>query len=529
MAEFTPSTYRIKRALISVSDKSGIREFAQALHEQGIEILSTGGTATMLTSAGIPVINVSDVTGFPEIMDGRVKTLHPSIHGGLLAVLDNPEHRATMQQHGIQSIDLVVVNLYPFEYTVEQEDSTFEDIIENIDIGGPAMVRASAKNYRWTAIVTSPNQYEGILEELKENDNCLAEQTRLNLAHQAFQHTAQYDTVIAQFLAPQSTLKVEEGFASQMTIALRKTQPLRYGENPHQQAGLFAEPLKPSFSGIYTQLHGKELSYNNIVDIDAAVRLAAEFLVHPAITIIKHTNPCGVAIGDTLAQAYRKAFAADTRSPFGGIIACTRPVDMESAKVLDEIFTEVIIAPSFQEDAFELLQHKKNRRLLSVNYDALASAMNIQIKSIAGGYLLQSPDLELLDESAMKVVTHRVPTPEEHAAMMFAWKTAKYVKSNAIVYATNDRVLAIGAGQMSRVDSATIAAEKAKLAGIDLRGSAVASDAFFPFADGLLEAIQAGATCVIQPGGSIRDEEVIQAANEHNIAMILTGMRHFAH
>jgi phosphoribosylaminoimidazolecarboxamide formyltransferase/IMP cyclohydrolase len=525
----TSSTHPIRRALISVSDKFGIADFARALHDRGIQILSTGGTASLLASQGIPVTNVSEITGFPEIMDGRVKTLHPKIHGGLLAVLDNPHHQAQMQEHGIESIDMVVVNLYPFEYTVQQEHSTFDDIIENIDIGGPAMVRASAKNYRWTAILTSPQQYDAVLNELQEHNGCLTEQTRFNLAHSAFQHTAHYDTVIAQYLAPMTTVQHEQGFAPRVTIALRKEQALRYGENPHQQAGLYAEPLKPDFASIYTQLHGKELSYNNIIDIDAAVRLASEFTMHPAVTIIKHTNPCGVAIGDSLTSAYRKAFASDTRSPFGGIIACTRPIDMESAHTLDEIFTEVLIAPSFHEDALEFLQKKKNRRLVAVNYDVLARAISTQIKTIAGGYLLQTADTLLLDETAMRVVTKRVPTDEEHAAMMFAWKTAKYVKSNAIVYATNDRVLGIGAGQMSRVDSAMIAVEKAKLAGIELRGSAVASDAFFPFADGLMEAVQAGATCVIQPGGSVRDEEVIEAANEHDIAMILTGMRHFAH
>lgn len=517
----TPDTHSIQRALISVSDKTGIVEFARELANRGIEIISTGGTARSLREAGVPVTGISDVTGFPEVMDGRVKTLHPKIHGGLLGVLDSEDHVAQMQEHGITSIDLAVINLYPFEQTLKKDGVQHDEIIENIDIGGPAMVRASAKNHRWTAIVVNPANYGLILETLQASNGTLPLALRMQLAREAFEHTAQYDTMIAEYFSRGArTIAVQQETLS-LTAPLE--QALRYGENPHQQAALYG-----NFTSIFRQLHGKELSYNNIVDIDAAAKLVIEFS-EPAVAIIKHTNPCGVATGTTLAEAYQKAFASDTKSPFGGIIAFNRELDIDAARAVDEIFTEVLIAPSFSAEALELLEKKKNRRLIAADYNALAQSFGRELKSIAGGFLVQSSDTQLVDEAAVKVVTKREPTDDERAAMMFAWKVAKHVKSNAIVYAAADRVLAVGAGQMSRVDSASIAAKKAAEAGIDLKGCAVASDAFFPFADGLMEAVQAGATCVVQPGGSVRDEEVIAAADEHNIAMMLTGMRHFKH
>lgn len=517
----TPDTYRIKRALLSVSDKTGIVELARGLAERGIEIISTGGTATALREAGIAVTSIADVTGFPEIMDGRVKTLHPAIHGGLLAVLDDENHTSQMAEHGIASIDMAVINLYPFEQTLAKPGVWHDEIIENIDIGGPAMVRASAKNYRWTLVVVNPANYETVLNSLDEHEGAVPEILRVRFAREAFEHTAYYDSLVASYFS--RTLNDAALPAATLTLGIRLDQTLRYGENPHQEAALYGR-----FTSIFQQLHGKELSYNNIVDIDAAARLVVEFS-EPAVAIIKHTNPCGVATADTLAEAYHKAFASDTKSPFGGIIAFNREVDIDAARAVDEIFTEVLIAPGYTQEAFELLEKKKNRRLIAADFTALVQSLGREIKSVAGGVLVQTSDASLYDSEALRVVTKRQPTEEEHAAMMFAWKVAKHVKSNAIVYTASDRVLAVGAGQMSRVDSASIAAKKAGEAGIELKGSAVASDAFFPFADGLLEAVQAGATCVIQPGGSIRDEEVIAAADEHNIAMIFTGMRHFKH
>lgn len=517
----TPDTHSIQRALLSVSDKTGIVEFARELSKRGIEIISTGGTARSLREAGIAVTGISDVTGFPEVMDGRVKTLHPTVHGGLLGVLDSEEHVAQMQEHGIHSIDLAIINLYPFEQTLNKDGVEHDEVIENIDIGGPAMVRASAKNYRWTAVVVNPENYALVLATLEQNNGAIPLALRMQFAREAFEHTARYDALIAGYFSRGArTIAVQQ---DSLTLDVPLEQALRYGENPHQQAALYG-----SFTSIFRQLHGKELSYNNIVDIDAAAKLVIEFN-EPAVAIIKHTNPCGVATGTTLAEAYQKAFASDTKSPFGGIIAFNREVDIDAARVVDEIFTEVLIAPSFSAEALELLEKKKNRRLIAADYSALVQSFGRELKSVAGGFLVQSSDKQLVDDAALKVVTKREPTDDERAAMMFAWKVAKHVKSNAIVYAATDRVLAVGAGQMSRVDSASIAAKKAAEAGIDLTGCAVASDAFFPFADGLLEAVQAGATCVVQPGGSVRDEEVVAAADENNIAMMLTGMRHFKH
>lgn len=524
--------FRVTRALLSVYDKTGIVDFARRLHQNNVEIISTGGTARALREAEIPVMDISHVTGSPEMMDGRVKTLHPKIHGGLLGVLDNPDHVAQMNEHGIASIDLVVVNLYPFEQTLANPDSTPEEIIEQIDIGGPAMLRSSAKNFRFTAVVTNPRRYDAILEELEANDMSLSEGTRRSLAGETFARTAEYDGHIARWFVSSMSAgsgKSEDGTGKETTdstfnLALSVDQSLRYGENPHQSATLYGE-----FTTIFDQLHGKELSYNNILDIDAAARLATEF-TEPTVVIVKHSNPCGVGSGENLTQAWEKAFATDTQSPFGGIVAVNRPLDIETATILNEIFTEVVIAPEFPEETLELLQKKKQRRLIRVDYNALvASFKEPQIRTVAGGLLVQGTDDALYGDEGLKVASKREPTEEEMKAMLFAWRVAKHVKSNAIVYASGDRTLGIGAGQMSRVDSAMIAARKAEQAGLDLKGCAVASDAFFPFADGLLEAVGAGATAAIQPGGSIRDEEVIEAAEQNGIAMVFTGMRHFRH
>ncbi|MFZ9760733.1 MAG: bifunctional phosphoribosylaminoimidazolecarboxamide formyltransferase/IMP cyclohydrolase [Candidatus Kapaibacteriota bacterium] len=514
-----PESHIIKTALLSVSDKTGIVDLAKELHSFGIELISTGGTATLLLEAGLPVKKVKDITGFPEIMDGRVKTLHPKIHGGLLARLNNPKHKEEMEEHGINSIDLAIVNLYPFEKTISQPGIDPETCIENIDIGGPAMVRASAKNFEWTAIVVNPKHYQELLAQLKQG-LCLSLPFRKLLAGEAFAHTANYDAMIARWFAQQQGIT----FPDLLTLSYPVDQSLRYGENPHQQATLYG-----SFTSMFTQLHGKELSYNNIMDIDAAARIALEF-DEPCTVIVKHNNPCGVGIGEKLSDAYHKAFATDTVSPFGGILAFNREIDLATAETIHSLFAEVLIAPAFSDDALALLTKKKDRRLLLCNYDALSQAIKgMHIRSVAGGLLIQHEDAQLLNEEALHIVTDRKPTIEESKSMDFAWRIAKHVKSNAIVYASSDRTLAIGAGQMSRLDSARIAVKKAQDAGIDLKGCAVASDAFFPFADGMLQAVEAGATAVIQPGGSVRDAEVIAAANEHQVTMMLTGMRHFRH
>ncbi len=505
-------------ALISVSDKTGIVDFVRELHALGITCISTGGTAAALTEAGIPVTKVSDITGFPEIMNGRVKTLHPVIHGGLLAAMDNPEHVAQMKEHGIEKIDIVVVNLYPFEQTVARPGVSAAEVIEQIDIGGPAMVRASAKNHAHTTIIVNPARYAEVLDQLRAHGATSAV-LRTELAMEAFAHTAQYDARITQWFAEQGA----HGFLNETAIALRRDQTLRYGENPHQRAMLYG-----TFTSIMHQLHGKELSYNNILDIDAAMGLCVEF-DEPTVVIVKHNNPCGVGSGATLTEAYKKAFATDTVSPFGGIIAMNREVDLAMAQEIHSLFAEVLIAPSYTDEALAQLTKKKDRRLMTVDMAAFRTASRASVRSVAGGFLVQDCDATLFNEADLRVVTTAQPSAEQRTAMMFAWKIAKHVKSNAIVYAAADRSLAIGAGQMSRIDSARIAVRKAADAGIDLTGCAVASDAFFPFADGLLQAAEAGASCVIQPGGSVRDEEVIAAANEKGLAMIFTGMRHFRH
>lgn len=515
----------IARALLSVSDKTGIVELAAQLSGLGVELISTGGTARAIREAGIPVKDVSEITGFPEVMDGRVKTLHPAVHGGLLARLDDPTHRAAMEQHGIQSIDLAVINLYPFEQTLNTPGATHDEIIEQIDIGGPAMVRASAKNYRFTGIVVNPERYGQIIRELNQNNMILSEATRLELAHEAFQHTARYDSMIAEYFS-QTTGAAQPVAPEPLKLELPLAQTLRYGENPHQSAALYG-----NFNTIFQQLHGKELSYNNILDIDAAAKLVMEFQ-QPTVVIVKHNNPCGVGSGATLLQAWQNAYTTDTTSAFGGIVAVNRPLDMEAALAINEIFTEVVIAPEYPEEVLERLRKKKDRRLIAADYQALAAESNSttpELRTVAGGLLSQSRDNALVDSGALRTVTERQPTELEMEAMMYAWRVAKHVKSNAIVYAAPDRTLGIGAGQMSRVDSAITAARKAQNAGLQLQGCAVASDAFFPFADGLMEAVQAGATAVIQPGGSVRDQEVIDAANSNNITMMLTGMRHFRH
>ena len=509
----------IKRALISVSDKKGIVEFAKALREFNVEIISTGGTFATLKNAGIEVKSVSDVTGFPEILDGRVKTLHPAIHAGILAAMGNPSHREQLQKHNIEPIDLVVVNLYPFEQTIAVEQVKLNEAVEQIDIGGPAMVRSSSKNFSYTAVVVNPDLYGIVLEEMHEHNGALTLQTRFNLACRAFQHTAHYDSMIASYLAgltPQKTLP------DSITISLKKEQSLRYGENPHQAAALYG-----TFGSHFQKLHGKELSYNNILDINAAALLCAEFN-EPAVVIVKHNNPCGVAIDATLGEAYRKAFETDTKSAYGGIVCVNRPLDMPTAEAINEIFTEVIIAPEYERGVLEFLTKKRDRRLMK-QLSNLRKLWELDVRKVIGGVLVQEPDQHRIHPSDLRVVTKRQPSEEEMQALLFAWRIAKHVKSNAIIYTQGDRTLGIGAGQMSRVDSSKIAAMKATEAGFDLHGCVVSSDAYFPFADGLLEAIKVGVTAVIQPGGSVRDEDVIKAADEHNIAMVFTGIRHFRH
>jgi phosphoribosylaminoimidazolecarboxamide formyltransferase / IMP cyclohydrolase len=513
----TPLT--IKRALISVSDKKGVVEFAKALREFNVEIISTGGTFAALKNAGIEVKSVSDVTGFPEILDGRVKTLHPAIHAGILAAMGNPLHREQLQKHNIEPIDLVVVNLYPFEQTIAVDQVKLDEAIEQIDIGGPAMVRSSSKNFSYTAVVVNPDLYGIVLEEMREHNGALTLQTRFNLACRAFQHTAHYDSMIASYLAGLTSQKT---LPDSITISLKKEQPLRYGENPHQAAALYG-----NFSSHFQKLHGKELSYNNILDINAAALLCAEFN-EPAVVIVKHNNPCGVATDAALGEAYRKAFATDTKSAYGGIVCVNRPLDRTTAEAINEIFTEVIIAPEYERGVLEFLTKKRDRRLMK-QLSNLRKLWELDVRKVIGGVLVQEPDQHRIHPSDLRVVTKRQPTEEEMQALLFAWRVAKHVKSNAIIYTLGDRTLGIGAGQMSRVDSSKIAAVKAAEAGFDLHGCVVSSDAFFPFADGLLEAINVGATAVIQPGGSVRDEDVIKAADEHNVAMVFTGIRHFRH
>ncbi|MBK8766266.1 MAG: bifunctional phosphoribosylaminoimidazolecarboxamide formyltransferase/IMP cyclohydrolase [Burkholderiaceae bacterium] len=519
-------THQVKRALLSVSDKDGIVEFARALAARGIELLSTGGTAKLLAQAGLAVIEVSDYTGFPEMLDGRVKTLHPKVHGGLLARRDLPEHMAALDAHGIGTIDLLVVNLYPFQRTVADPACTLDDAIENIDIGGPAMLRAAAKNYGGVAVVVEPSDYAGVLAQIQASGG-VADATRFDLARKVYAHTAQYDAAIANWLtglAPDGTRQPHPEVFTQQWL---KVQDMRYGENPHQSAAFYRdrEPAPGSLAN-YRQLQGKELSYNNIADSDAAWECVKTF-EEPACVIIKHANPCGVAIGADCLEAYRKAFETDSTSAFGGIIAFNRPLDAAAAEHVAKQFVEVLIAPAFDAGARALFAGKQNVRLLEI---PLARHSNrYDLKRVGGGLLVQSPDERNLATAELRVVTKLAPSPQQMADLLFAWRVGKFVKSNAIVFCGGGRTLGVGAGQMSRVDSARIATIKAAGANLPLAGSVVASDAFFPFRDGLDVVIDAGAVAVIQPGGSMRDEEVIGAANERGVAMVFTGVRHFRH
>lgn len=511
---------QVRRALISVSDKSGLIEFATALRAMNVELISTGGTYTTLREHRIDVTPVSDVTQFPEILDGRVKTLHPNIHAGLLAVADNSAHLKQLREHHIDAIDMVVVNLYPFEQTIARNSVPLEQAVEQIDIGGPAMIRAAAKNFRHKAVIVNPDRYQAIIGEMRVHGGSISEATCFSLAKEVFRHTSAYDSVISNYL--EHIDRDTEEFPDLFHVSLRKEQDLRYGENPHQRGSLYG-----NFGSLFQKLHGKELSYNNIVDISAAALLVAEF-DEPTVAIIKHTNPCGVGSGATLREAYEKALATDTTSAFGGIVAMNRPMDMETALSINALFTEVVAAPSFPADVLEYLKKKKDRRVIRVAVDVRALDQ-LDVRSVPGGLLVQEADRTRERKDHLRFVTNRQPDENELRSMLYAWRVAKHVKSNAIVYARADRTIAIGAGQMSRVDSARIAVEKAQAAGLGINGTAVASDAFLPFADGLLEAVKAGATAVIQPGGSIRDEEVIAAADGHNIAMAFTGVRHFRH
>jgi len=510
---------KILRALISVSDKTGLIPFAKELAALGIEIISTGGTARALQEAGVKVVEISDYTGFPEMMDGRVKTLHPKVHGGLLHLRDNPEHVSQAEAHGIKPIDLVVVNLYPFERTVAKEDVTLEEAIEQIDIGGPSMLRSAAKNYRSVTVVVDPADYESVLENLRSNEGATTLQLRERLGIKVFVTTSKYDAAIANYL------NQEKECQSSFSLSLPLVAQLRYGENPHQTGALYG-----SWNDFFDKLHGKELSYNNILDITAASELIEEFS-EPTVAILKHTNPCGVGSDPDLREAWDKAFATDKQAPFGGIIITNRPLTESLAKAISEIFSEVIIAPDFESEALALLKRKKNLRLMRKLARPAAKATDPAdvVRSVIGGVLVQGSDSVVESGLQDKVVTQRKPTDDEVASMLFAWRVVKHVKSNAIVYTLKDRTLGIGAGQMSRVDASRIAIWKAADAGLSLVGSAVGSDAFFPFSDGLVAAAEAGATCAIQPGGSVRDEEVIAAANERQMAMICTGARHFRH
>ena len=501
----------IRRALISVSDKTGIVEFALTLRQFGVEIVSTGGTAKSLREAGLDVLDVSDITGFPEMMDGRVKTLHPRVHGGLLALRDNPEHVAAMERNGIQPIDMVVVNLYPFAETIAREGVTREEAIEQIDIGGPAMIRSAAKNAHDVAVVVSPAQYDELIVELRGNSGALSLATRERLALAAFQQTAQYDAIVSSYLG-----------GTALGMALNKSADLRYGENPHQKAALYRTAEGGGVANAEL-LFGKEMSFNNYVDADAAWQLVCDFEA-TTCAIIKHTNPAGVGQGETVAVAYQRALATDPVSAFGGIVAINRSVDEAAAQEITKIFTEVVIASGYDSAALEILQSKKNLRVLRMS--SVEPAQGPEYKQISGGMLVQTRDRHQLTREDLKVVSARQPTKDEIRALLFAWTVCKHTKSNAIVYARNGQTVGVGAGQMSRVDSVRIGAMRAQL---PIAGSVLASDAFFPFRDGIDEAARHGITAVIQPGGSVRDDEVIAAANEHDLAMVFTGVRHFKH
>jgi len=513
-----------RRALLSVSDKTGLVPLAQALADVGIELLSTGGTAKALRGAGLQVTDLSAYTGFPEMLDGRVKTLHPKVHGGLLYLRGNSAHEAAIARHDIYPIDFVVVNLYPFEQTVARPEATLHEAIENIDIGGPSMLRSAAKNHESVTVVVDPADYSSVIEQVKANGNTTLE-LRQKLAAKVYARTSAYDAAIAAHLGQAFAQGSTASLPAALSILAPLAQPLRYGENPHQAAALYGQ-----FHDYFAQLHGKELSYNNILDLTAAAALIGEFDEGPlTLAILKHTNPCGVGQATTLAEAWEKAFATDRQAPFGGIIAVNRVLDEPVAKVIAEIFSEVIVAPDFTPEALALLQKKKNLRLLK-SLKSLRESKPWDLRSVgADSYLLQQRDLDSASDIAWKVVTRRQPSDAERRAMSFGWHVVKHVKSNAIIYVAEDRTLGVGAGQMSRVDASRLAVWKAGEAGLSLKGSVVCSDAFFPFADGLIAAAEAGATAVIQPGGSVRDGEVIAAADERNLAMVFTGTRHFRH
>lgn len=535
MSSLYSSPIPVRRALLSVSNKSGLVEMARALADMGVELISTGGTASALRDAGLAVRSVDELTKFPEILDGRVKTLHPAVHGGLLARRDLAEHMQTIAAHGIGPIDLLVVNLYPFRETLAKPDVDYQEVIENIDVGGPAMLRAAAKNHDGVAVVVDPSDYPCIIEELKSKQG-LAWQTRQKLAGKAFAHTAAYDGAIANFLtalpaseSPQSPTKAS-AFPDSLTLQFSIEQTMRYGENPHQSAAFYRDPAAPVGSlGRYEQLQGKELSFNNLADADAAWSCVVGFN-EPACVIVKHANPCGVAIGKNSLNAYQRAFATDPTSAFGGILAFNEACDEATAQAIGQQFAEVIIAPDFSAAALAHFSSKQNLRLLRVpkgSSDSVAAGMDL--KRISGGLLVQTPDLDRLNASQLTCVTERKPTAEQIQDLLFAWKVATWVKSNAIVFCKGGQTIGVGAGQMSRLDSARIASIKAQHAGLSLAGTVVASDAFFPFRDGLDVVADVGAVAVVQPGGSVRDDEVIAAANERGIAMVFTGVRHFRH
>jgi phosphoribosylaminoimidazolecarboxamide formyltransferase/IMP cyclohydrolase len=509
-----------KRALVSVSNKEGIVPFVKGLLEQGVEVISTGGTKKLLQENDLDVIGISEVTGFPEIMDGRVKTLHPNIHGGLLAVRDNEKHMEQINELGIQPIDFVIVNLYPFKETITKEDVTFEQAIENIDIGGPTMIRSAAKNHEFVTVVVDPSDYDTVLAELKENGKVSVEVNR-KLAAKVFRHTAAYDALIAEYLTKQAGEESPESY----TVTFEKKQDLRYGENPHQRATFYKQPLATASSIAFAnQLHGKELSYNNINDADAALSIVKEFN-EPAVVAVKHMNPCGVGVGADIQEAYQRAYEADPVSIFGGIVAANREIDRATAEKMHEIFLEIIIAPSFTEEALEVLKSKKNLRLLTVDVQKNETPSK-RLASVQGGLLVQEEDVLSLDDATISIPTKREPTEQEWEDLKLAWKVVKHVKSNAIVLAKDNMTIGVGAGQMNRVGAAMIAINQA---GEKAQGSALASDAFFPMDDTVEAAAKAGVTAIIQPGGSIRDEDSIKKADEYGIAMVFTGVRHFKH
>jgi len=514
---------RIQRAILSVTDKTGLVDFARRLSAFGVELVSTGGTAKLLRDSGITVKDISDLTGFPEMLDGRVKTLHPKVHGGILHRREDPKHVAAVKEHGIQPIDMVVVNLYAFEKTAAKAGAQFEELIENIDIGGPSMIRSAAKNFQDVAIVTSPSDYDSIASEMEQTGGALSKETKWRLAQKAFATTAAYDSAIASTLeriSPENVDLSQQTFPATLRLSFHKTLDLRYGENPHQKAAMYSDGSGKGVANA-RQIQGKELSYNNIVDLQAAWDLAQEF-EEPVVAIIKHTNPCGTATGKTLAEAYKRALECDPVSAFGGVIGVNRPIDLATAEEMHKLFLEVIAAPAFAEAAKEKFASKKNLRLVEV----VPADQKWILKNVSGGMLLQDSDVRPLRDADLKVVSKRPPTPEETRALLFAWKVCKHVKSNAIVYARDGQTVGVGAGQMSRVDSAKIGAMKAQL---PMKGTVAASDAFFPFPDGVEEIAKAGATAIIQPGGSTRDPEVIEAADRLNLAMLFTGVRHFRH